>query len=88
MTTVALSVRRFIGDAFYVRDVQSLATDASLLDLGIIDSTGVLELTAFLESDFGIQVTDEEIIPENLDTIDRIVSFVHRKRTAEERRSA
>ena len=49
----------------------------------MIDSTGVLELVGFLEEDFGIRIQDDELVPENLDTIDNIVQFVTRKRAAE-----
>jgi acyl carrier protein len=49
----------------------------------VIDSTGVLELVGFLEENFGIRIQDEELVPENLDTIDNIVQFVTRKRAAE-----
>ena len=49
----------------------------------MIDSTGVLELVGFLEENFGVRIQDEELVPENLDTIDNIVQFVTRKRAAE-----
>ena len=49
----------------------------------MIDSTGVLELVGFLEENFGIRIQDDELVPENLDTIDNIVQFVTRKRAAE-----
>lgn len=55
---------------------QEIEMDSSLLDLGIIDSTGVIELISFLEETFGIQVADEDITPDNLDSIDRIERYV------------
>lgn len=73
-------VRTFIVQNFYVPDSGALADDTSLLDRGIVDSTGVLEVTAFLEKEFGIRVEDAEIVPENLDTIGAIAAFVARKR--------
>ena len=73
-------VRSFIVRNFYVPDARALSDDASLLDQGIVDSTGVLEVTAFLESTFGIKVDDAEIVPENLDSIGSIVAFLERKR--------
>lgn len=79
MTTTE-RVRNFITTNFYIADKAALANDASLLDAGIIDSTGVLEVVAFLESEFGIQVDDAEILPENLDTIDRVAAYVERKK--------
>lgn len=49
----------------------------------MIDSTGVLELVGFLEETFEIRIQDDELVPENLDTIDSIVAFVARKQSAE-----
>ena len=72
-------IRAFIASNFYVPDTQTLSDDTSLLEQGIVDSTGVLEVTAFLEAQFGIKVDDTEIVPENLDTISNIVAFVKRK---------
>ena len=77
---ISLAVRRFIGENFLFRDDGDAIThDASLLDAGIIDSTGVLELVCFLETEFGIEVTDDEMLPENLDSIRAITSYVGRK---------
>jgi acyl carrier protein len=73
-------VRNFVVKNFYVPDPQSLADNASLLDLGVIDSTGVLEVIGFLEDTFGITVEDDEMLPENLDSIERISAFVARKK--------
>jgi acyl carrier protein len=73
-------LRRFIGENFmFQEDPQSLADDASFLQNGIIDSTGVLELVSFLESTFGIEVADEEMLPENLDSVRAVSAFVARK---------
>jgi acyl carrier protein len=73
-------VRAFITSNFYVADPETLADDASLLDQGIIDSTGVLEIIMFLEDTFGFKVADSEMLPENLDSIENITSFVARRR--------
>jgi acyl carrier protein len=73
-------VRSFVTTNFYVADPGALADDASLLDAGIVDSTGVLEVVQFLEADFGVKVEDHEIIPENVDSIARIAAFVRRKK--------
>lgn len=72
-------VRDFVISNFYVADPASLGDDASLLEGGIIDSTGVLEVIGFIEEDFGIAVQDTEILPDNLDSIQRIANFVERK---------
>jgi acyl carrier protein len=73
-------VRAFVTSNFYLPDSTTLADDASLLDLGIIDSTGVLEVIAFIEDTFDITVEDNEIVPENLDSIDRIANLIERKK--------
>jgi acyl carrier protein len=75
----AEKVQQFIAKNFYVPDDMSLEKDVSLLDSGIVDSTGVLEIVEFLSETFGIAVDDMEMVPENLDTISRIVDFVARK---------
>lgn len=80
---VKTSVQEFITENFLLRgEVQSLSQADSLLETGLIDSMGILELVAFLESRFSIKVADEELVPENMDTIGRIVGYVKRKRTA------
>jgi acyl carrier protein len=81
MMDIKQQVRAFITSNFYVADPSSLADDASLLDQGIIDSTGVLEIIMFLEDTFGFKVADSEMVPENLDSIDNIASFVAGRRT-------
>lgn len=80
--TVEQRVRRFIAENFYVSDAAALADDSLLVTSGIVDSTGMLELIAFVETEFGIRIADEEMIPENLETIARIAAFVARKRQA------
>jgi len=79
--TTAEEIRRFITTNFYVADPAKLADDASFLDQGIIDSTGVLEVVTFLEDKFGIVVGDSEMLPENLDSLKNLTAFVERKRS-------
>jgi acyl carrier protein len=82
-------IRRFILTSFLFSDDESkLKNNDSLLEQGIMDSTGVLELVAFLESQFGIKVADEELVPDNLDSVDRIVAFVGSKQPAQSRAAA
>ena len=73
-------VSKFVIDNFMfgAKNVE-LGWKDSLHELGIIDSTGVLEIVQFLESKFGIAVDDEDIIPENLDSVHNIVQFISRK---------
>ena len=78
METLA-KVRQFITSNFYVPDPAALKDDASLLNSGIVDSTGVLEVVTFLETDFGLKVEDSEIVPENVDSIARITAFIAKK---------
>jgi acyl carrier protein len=76
-------IRAFLAENFPLgEDPSKLPADASLLEAGIIDSTGVLELVDFIETTYGLTVEDEELLPENLDSIQSIVAFVERKRSA------
>jgi acyl carrier protein len=72
-------IRKFIADRFLFGDDNELKSDMSLLEAGIIDSTGVLELISFLEEQFKIKVDDDELVPENLDTIASICVFLGKK---------
>jgi acyl carrier protein len=77
---IGASVRRFIAENFLFREeIESLPEDASFLEAGIIDSTGVLELVCFLESSFDIEIADDEMLPENLDSIRAVTAYVQRK---------
>ena len=77
---IGASVRRFIAENFLFREeIESLPEDASFLEAGIIDSTGVLELVCFLESSFEIEIADDEMLPENLDSIRAVTAYVQRK---------
>lgn len=72
-------ILEFFSENFMVDFDGKFTYDDSLLDKGIIDSTGVLEIVTFLENTFGIQVEDEEIIPSNFDSINSINSYLSRK---------
>lgn len=74
-------VRNFVLENYLFTDDESaLGLDESLLERGIVDSTGMLEIIMFIEDDLGVPVADEEMIPENLDSVNRIAAFVGRKR--------
>lgn len=76
-------LRQFITDNFlFGLQGQTFSDDDSLLEKRIIDSTGVLELIAFLDATFGIKVGDDELLPENLDSINRLVRFIEKKSKA------
>ena len=72
-----------LENLLFTDDESALNNDDSFLEKGIIDSTGIMEVILFLEEEFGIQVADKEMIPENLDSINNIVSFVSRKQAAQ-----
>lgn len=69
-------VRNYIVDNFLFGDGTGLSNSQSLLEAGALDSTGVIELVAFLEEAFGIAIRDHDLVPDNLDSIDRIARFV------------
>jgi len=80
METIARDIRDFVVANFlFGQNGDQLTDDKSFLENGIIDSTGVLELVAFLEEKFGIVVGDRELLPENLDSVSNAASFVTRK---------
>lgn len=78
---IRTEIKNFINENFMMgRDPGELNDSASLLELGIIDSTGVLELVNFIEATFEITIEDDELTPENLDTIDRMFDYISRKK--------
>lgn len=82
MNDIKAHVRQFIVNHFLFGQDPGLTDDASFLEQGFIDSTGVLELVAFLEKDYQIKVADDELVPDNLDSITSIHQFIQRKRSA------
>ena len=72
-------IRTFIVENFLFGKADGLGDDSSFLDEGIIDSTGILELVSFLEEQYGIRVEDEELVPENLDSINNVVAYLESK---------
>ena len=80
---IRAAIRTFVVENFLFGDEsRPLPGDLSLIDNDLIDSTGILELVGFLEERFAIAVADADIVPANLDTIDRIAGFVARKQAA------
>ena len=77
MSEIEQKIRQFIAENFMLRqDRAELLDTDSLLEAGLIDSTGVLELVGYLESEFQVAVADAEIIPENLDSIRTIIAYI------------
>jgi acyl carrier protein len=73
-------IRNFILENYLFTDDQSaLNSDDSFLDKGIIDSTGILELIFFIEEEFGVKVEDDEMIPENLDSVNNAIKYLKTK---------
>ncbi|MGD1991553.1 MAG: acyl carrier protein [Anaerolineae bacterium] len=76
-TSTKTLIRRYVLENFlYTDDEDLLEDDVSFLENGVVDSTGVLELVMFVEDTFGIPVKDEEIVPENFDSVDRLAQYV------------
>ncbi|MDP2896319.1 MAG: acyl carrier protein [bacterium] len=74
-------VRQFIVENFMMgANPGKLKNDDSFLENGIIDSTGVLELVGFIEENLGVSVADEELVPENLNSISNVAAYVRRKK--------
>ena len=72
-------IRAFVIENFLYGEETGLTDDDSLLEEGIVDSTGILQLVTFLEREFSIVVGDEELVPENLDSLGQIKSYLQRK---------
>ena len=72
-------IREFVIDNFLFGESEGLDKKTSFLDSGIVDSTGLLELITFLEERFEISIADEELIPENMDSLANIAKFLGTK---------
>lgn len=77
-------IRQFIIDSFLFGDGEHLENDTSFMENGIIDSTGILELVTFLEENFSISIEDDELLAENLDSLNNITNYLSRKLTCVE----
>ena len=73
------SIRHFVVENYLFGDGDSLMEDTSFMEEGIIDSTGILELVFFIEETFGFSVEDDELIPENMDSLQNIARYIDRK---------
>ena len=79
MSNFKQDIRTFVIETFLFGKDDGVTDDASFLAQGIVDSTGVLELVAHLEKAYGIKVKDEELLPENLDSINAVAGFLAKK---------
>lgn len=76
------TIRTYVKDNFlFGFSDEDLHYDTSFLEIGVLDSTGIMEMVTFIEREFGISVLDEEIVSENLDSINLIANFVSKKLT-------
>ncbi len=80
MSDPRTEIRDFVIKNFLFGQADGLGDETSFLEAGIIDSTGVLELVAHLESTYAIKVEDTELTPDNLDSVEAIAGFIERKR--------
>lgn len=80
MSELKDKIRTFVVENFLFGNNENLEDNTSFLEEGIIDSTGVLELVGFIEEEFAITVEDEELIPENLDSIKNVTAYLERKK--------
>jgi len=79
MEELKRQIKAFVIENFLFGNADGLEDDTSFLEEGIIDSTGVLELVTYLEETFSINVEDDDLIPENLDSIDNVATYLQRK---------
>ena len=79
MSDVKSKIRAFVVENYLFGDDDGLEESTSFLDTGIIDSTGILELINFISEEFFITIEDEELVPENLDSINNVTAFIGRK---------
>ena len=76
-------IRNFLVENFVLSDqVDQMGFDESLLENGVIDSTGILELVFFVEDKFKIQIDTDEVLPENFDSINRLAAYIRKKQAA------
>ena len=74
------NIRTFVIENFIIdENPDQLENDQSFLESGIIDSTGILELVSFIEEHYSIKIEDEELIPDNLDSVNNVVKFINKK---------
>lgn len=83
--TVSDRIRDFVLGKFPLARKRGIKDRDALLESGIIDSMGVLEIVAFLENEFGLHISDEELVPENFKNIEQLTAFVNERRTTDTR---
>ena len=76
-STIHGTIRSFIAEVFIVDNFDD---DASFMEQGVIDSTGMLELISFVETTYGFKIADNELVPQNLDSLNHVAAFIERKK--------
>ncbi|HOW42766.1 MAG TPA: acyl carrier protein [Candidatus Omnitrophota bacterium] len=76
---IKAKIRGFIKDNFLLGNDAKLQDTDSLMEKGIVDSTGILEVVTFVEENFGFKVADEELLPENLDSLNQLTAYIQKK---------
>ncbi len=83
MPEIENKIRQFLLENFVLSEqVDKLGIDESLLENGVVDSTGILELVFFAEDQFGIQIDTSEVLPENFDSINALAAYIRRKQNS------
>jgi len=82
MSDIGIEISSYIVDNLLLGRKVDVARTSSFLEAGIIDSTGVLELVQHIEETYGLSIADDEMVPENLDSLENLVRFVHKKKSA------
>ena len=83
MSDTEQTIQRFVRENLLPHGAEAeIGTTDSLLDSGLIDSMAVLRLVSFIESEFGFEVTDEEVVPDNFETVEAIARLVEGKRAS------
>lgn len=78
--SIESTLRSFILENFlFTQDQDALANDDSFLERGIVDSTGIMEVITFIEEEYGFTVSNAEMLPENLDSVESLARFVQQK---------
>lgn len=80
LEAISQKIRKFLSDNYLFGYAENeFGDDDSFMELGVLDSTAILELIAFIEEEFDINVDDTEVIPDNMDSINRLTRFVYKK---------
>jgi acyl carrier protein len=88
MSDIKQKIRTYIVENYLFGDDEGLEDNTSFLDEGIVDSTGILELIGYITDEFDIHVEDDELVPENLDSLDNVSAYIARKAGETDRAAA